>query len=101
MLIAVIINFISWPIMQAVIFITDVDFINPINKAILAFGFFVAEAIAYHQFLEISWKKSIIMAFIANGLSFLMGLGLQYLFRQTDIDLPNTMPTHPIMILFS
>ena len=99
MLLALIINFISWPIMQTVIFITDFDFINYSNKALLAGTFFIFEAIAYQYFLETSFKKSFLMAFFANLLSFGMGLLLQYLFRHTNTSVPIKVTASPAFIL--
>lgn len=101
MLIALIVNFISWPIMQSLLFLTDIDFKIISNRAILAGGFMVLECIAYQYLLEIRWKKAILMSFFANLFSFAIGVLLLYLFKRTNTTaLPTNVQVHAILFSY-
>jgi hypothetical protein len=63
-LMALLINVISWSVSYIIFFSTD------INMYYVATGLAIGEAIAFHKFLECSWKKAIIMSLIVNSLSF-------------------------------
>lgn len=63
-LIALLINVISWAVYYIIFFSTD------INRYHVAIGLAIGEAIAFHKFLECNWKKAIIMSLIVNSLSF-------------------------------
>ncbi len=63
-LMAALINIISWSVAHILIFSTDISIYY------VAIGLAVGEAIAFHLFLSCSWKKAIIMAIIVNSLSF-------------------------------
>ena len=61
---AILINVISWSVAHMIIFSTD------INIYYVAIGLAIGEAIAFHQLLECNWKKAIILSLIVNSLSF-------------------------------
>ena len=63
-LIALLINIISWSVAHIIFFTTD------INMTYAAIGLAVGEAIAFHKFLNCNWKKAIIMSLLVNSLSF-------------------------------
>lgn len=64
-LMALLINVISWSVAHIIFFSTD------FNIYYAAIGLAIGEAIAFHKFLECTWKKAIIMSLIVNSLSFL------------------------------
>ena len=63
-LMALLINIISWAITNIIFFTTDV------NMTYVAIALAIGEAIAFRKFLECSWKKAIIISIIVNSLSF-------------------------------
>ena len=63
-LMALLINVISWAIAHIIFFSTD------FNMTYVAVGIAIGEAIAFKRFLECNWKKAIIMSLIVNSLSF-------------------------------
>ena len=65
-LMALLINVISWSVAHILFFSTD------INMYYLAIGIAVGEAIAFHRFLQCNWKKAIILSLTINSLSFLV-----------------------------
>jgi hypothetical protein len=62
---ALLINVISWSVAHIVFFSTD------LNMNYVAVAIAIGEAIAFKRFLETNWKKAIIMSLIVNTLSFL------------------------------
>jgi peptidoglycan/LPS O-acetylase OafA/YrhL len=63
-LMALLINIISWSVAHIIFFSTD------FNMTYAAIVLAIGEAIAFHKFLECKWKKAIIMSLIVNSLSF-------------------------------
>ena len=61
-------NLFTWPLLHLSFFYTD------IHIGILEFAVAVTESIGYRIMLNCKWKKAIILAFLANSLSY--GLGL-------------------------
>ena len=64
LLMALLINVVSWAVAHIVFFTTD------INIYYLTILMTAGEAIAFHQFLVCKWSKAIIMAIIVNACSF-------------------------------
>lgn len=63
-LMALLINIISWSVTHIIIFSTDISIYY------VAIGIAIGEAIAFYQLLECTWKKAFILSFIVNSLSF-------------------------------
>lgn len=61
-------NLFTWPLLHISLFYTDVPL------GILEFAVAVTESIGYRVMLNCKWKKAIILAFLANSISY--GLGL-------------------------
>jgi uncharacterized membrane protein AbrB (regulator of aidB expression) len=83
-LMALLINVISWSVGHIIFFSTD---ITESNMKYVAIGLAIGEAIAFHKFLECTWKKAIIMSLIVNTLSF---MAIQLI--PVDLDLFQTKP---------
>ena len=81
LLMAALINIISWSAAHILFFSTD------INIYYIAIGLATGEAIAFHFLLACNWKKAIIMAVIVNSLSFFITKQVP-----TDFELINTGP---------
>jgi hypothetical protein len=74
---AFLINLVTWPLVQVVLFSTDLNPQNPI----LAICIILAEASAYKIWLDCTWKKSFLMSVIANLISFIMSQALIAIFH--------------------
>ena len=61
-------NLFTWPLLHVFIFKTSVD-INILELAVA-----VTEGIGYWIFLQCGWKKAFAVSFLANGLSYGIGL---------------------------
>lgn len=68
LLIGFLLNLFTWPLLHIFLFYTD------IHIGILEFAVAVIESIGYCVMLKCRWKKAITLAFVANTLSY--GLGL-------------------------
>lgn len=61
-------NLFTWPLLHIFLFYTD------IHIGILELAVVVAESIGYYIMMNCKWKKAIALAFVANAISY--GLGL-------------------------
>jgi hypothetical protein len=64
LLMALLINIISWAIQHIIFFSFDINIIY------VAIGLAVGEAIAFHYLLPCDWKKAFIISILVNSLSF-------------------------------
>jgi hypothetical protein len=67
---AFLVNIVTWPLVQVVVFSTDVTRQN----FFLELAVILVEAIAYKIWLECTWKKSFLMSAIANLMSYAGGV---------------------------
>jgi ABC-type uncharacterized transport system permease subunit len=74
---AFLVNIVTWPLVQVVVFSTDVTQQN----FFLETAVILAEAIAYKIWLDCSWKKSFLMSAIANLMSYGAGILLKMIFK--------------------
>jgi hypothetical protein len=63
---AFLVNIVTWPLAQVLIFSTDINQQN----FFLEIGVILVEAVAYKIWLDCTWKKSFLMSGIANMLSY-------------------------------
>mgnify|MGYP006359422805 FL=1 len=70
LLIGFLLNLFTWPLLHIFIFYTD------IHIGILEFAVAVTESIGYYIMLNCKWKKAITLAFVANAISYGLGLRL-------------------------
>jgi len=68
LLIGFLLNLFTWPLLHILIFYSDIDI------GILEFAVAVTETIGYYIMLNCTWKKAIVLAFLANMLSYGAGL---------------------------
>jgi len=61
-------NLFTWPLLH--IFLDNSD----INIYLLEFGVAIAEAIGYKLFMKSSWGKALLVSFVANTLSYFIGV---------------------------
>ncbi|MCW3090664.1 MAG: hypothetical protein JWP81_1733 [Ferruginibacter sp.] len=64
LLMALLINIISWSVSHVIFFSVDV------NMLYVAIALAAGEAIAFHKLLDCKWIKAILMSLIVNSLSF-------------------------------
>ncbi len=72
LLIGFLLNLFTWPLLHILLFYTGID----IN--ILETGVAITESIGYYLLLQCSWKKAIALGFIANAVSYGVGLLLNH-----------------------
>ena len=68
LLIGVLLNLFTWPLLHIFLFKTN------ININLLETGVAITEGLGYLIFMNCSWQKAFVVSFLANGLSY--GLGL-------------------------
>ncbi|MEI9955070.1 MAG: hypothetical protein WDM90_01850 [Ferruginibacter sp.] len=68
LLIGFLLNLFTWPLLHIVLFYTS------INLNILELSVAITESIGYFLLMQCSWKKAIAVGFIANGISYGIGL---------------------------
>lgn len=68
LLIGFLLNLFTWPLLHVLIFSFG------INVKILELGVVVTEGLGYWILLECGWKKAFAVSFVANGLSYGIGL---------------------------
>lgn len=71
LLICFLLNLFSWPLLHVLMLSFG------INVNILEMGVVLAECLGYWIFLECGWKKALTVSFLANGLSYGIGLFLK------------------------
>ncbi len=68
LLIGFLLNLFTWPLLHVFIYLTRL----PVN--VLEAGVAVTEAIGYRIFMGCSWKKAFAVSFLANGISYGIGV---------------------------
>ena len=68
LVIGFLLNLFTWPLLHIIIFSTNID----IN--LLEIGVAITEGIGYWLLMECSWRKGFLVSFLANGLSYGIGL---------------------------
>ena len=99
---AILVNFISWPIMQSIFFFTDMNLKVFHDRLVVSLIFLALEFIAYKLLLDCSWKKSFMMTTIANTLSFLLCALIIHHFNENNTNLSQIhMPIdfHSILVI--
>jgi hypothetical protein len=85
-LIALLINIITWPIVNVIRLNTD------FNLNIVEIGVIIVEAVTYWVVLATGWKKGFLIALLANLLSFTVTkfvyIGPDFLQKKSDIIVP-------------
>ncbi len=74
LLIAFLLNLFTWPLLHVLLFYTK------ININILELGVAMAESIGYYFLLGCSWKKAMLAGFLANTISYGIGVILNTYF---------------------
>jgi len=72
LLVGFLLNLFTWPLLHLIIFSCNID----IN--ILEIGVAVTEALGYWLLLKCSFKKALLVSFLANGISYGIGLVINY-----------------------
>lgn len=70
LLIGFLLNLFTWPLLHILLFYTGIN-INVLEIAVA-----VTEGIGYRLLLNCSWKKAMLLGFLANGISYGTGLML-------------------------
>ncbi|MBP6432592.1 MAG: hypothetical protein KA319_12570 [Ferruginibacter sp.] len=68
LLIAFLLNLFTWPLLHVLLFYTK------INLNILEFCVALIESIGFYFLLNCSWKKAVLAGFLANGISYGIGI---------------------------
>jgi hypothetical protein len=68
MIVGFLLNLFTWPLLHLLLYSTD------INLDLLELGVALTEGIGYSLFMKGKWYKGFVVSFIANGVSY--GLGL-------------------------
>ena len=72
LLIGILLNLFTWPLLHVFLYSTN------INLNILELGVAITEGTGYWIFLKCGWKKAFAVSFLANGLSYGIGLLINY-----------------------
>jgi hypothetical protein len=72
LLIGFLLNLFSWPLLNIVLFYTG------INVNILELAVAVIESTGFYLLMQCSWKKALALGFLANAMSYGIGLILNY-----------------------
>lgn len=72
LMIGFLVNLFTWPLLHVMLFYTGS------NINLLEIGVAVTEAIGYKLLIQCSWKKSLLLGFIANAFSYGVGLILNH-----------------------
>ncbi|MGC4103238.1 hypothetical protein [Ferruginibacter sp.] len=68
LLIGFLLNLFTWPLLNILLFYTG------INVNILELGVAITESIGFYLLMQCNWKKALALGFIANALSYGIGL---------------------------
>ncbi|MGG9960471.1 hypothetical protein [Ferruginibacter sp. SUN106] len=68
LLIGFLLNLFTWPVLHILLFYTS------ININILEIGVAITESIGYYLLMQCSWKKALALGFMANAMSYGIGL---------------------------
>jgi hypothetical protein len=72
LLIAFLLNLFTWPLLHILLFYSRIN-INLLEIAVA-----ITEAAGYKLLLQCSWKKALLLGFLANGISYGAGLILNH-----------------------
>jgi len=73
LLIGFLLNLFTWPLLHILLFYTG------ININLLETGVAITESIGYYLLMQCSWKKALALGFLANAISYGIGLLLNRL----------------------
>jgi len=68
LLIGFLLNLFTWPVLHILLFYSS------ININILEIGVAITESIGYYLLMQCSWKRALALAFMANAVSYGIGL---------------------------
>jgi hypothetical protein len=68
LLIGFLLNLFTWPVLHILLFYTS------ININILEIGVAITESIGYYLLMQCSWKKALVLGFMANAISYGIGV---------------------------
>jgi len=74
LLIGFLLNLFTWPLLHIFLFRTD------ININILELGVAFAESLGYYLLMQCNWKKALLVGFLANAISYGIGVMLNNYF---------------------